>query len=231
MFFSTLLVCYGYKDTLLFLITQMHLNNENLYFIFTDVTELFSVHFRLVLFFLMQVTLWYLLYQIYSFLSPAFYFQEFKFVTFFFISIMFFWILAGLLSSYILIPFGWNFFLSFQVQQGFYFEARISEYINFYSNVYFLVLFYCQFFALLFFFLIDIQKNYLYIKKYRKLYYYAFLLFSTFITPPDLISQLLTTFFVMLVYEFILLFLMFNFFFNKLIRQPVKASKQSHCKN
>lgn len=212
--FSTLLVCYWYKDVLLFLVTQMHLNDVNLYFIFTDVTELFLVYFRLVFFFSIQIATWYLFYHLLSFLSTALYFYEFKFISFLLGSGTFFWFFSSLLSSYILIPFGWNFFLSFQLQQGFYFEARLNEYFNFYSNVYFLCLIYCQLLTLLFLFLANIQQNYSYIKKYRKLYYYTFLIFSTLVTPPDLISQILTTLLITLVYEVILLFSIFQSQFN-----------------
>ena len=188
----------------------MHINEKELYFIFTDVTELFSVYFKVILFFLIQVALWYLFYHIFSFLSTAFYFQEFKFVSFLFNSGTLFWFLSILFSSYLIVPFGWNFFLSFQLQQGFYFEARISEYFNFYSNAYFVCLVYCQFLAAFFVFLADIQQNYLYIKKYRKFYYYLFLICSTLLTPPDIISQILTTFVLTLVYEIILLFSLFT---------------------
>lgn len=211
-FFSTLLVCYIYKDVLLFLITQMHLNDETLYFIFTDVTELFSIYFKLVFFFSVQVTIWYLFFHLFSFLSTALYFKEFNFLSFLFSSGTFFWFFSSLLSSYILVPFGWNFFLSFQFQHGFYFEARISEYFDFYNNVYFICLIYCQLITLLFLFLADIQQNYIYVKKYRKFYYYLFLLFSTFLTPPDLISQIFTTFLIILISEVVLFISLFRFF-------------------
>ena len=209
-FLSTLLICYWYKEVLLFLVTQMHLNDENLYFIFTDVTELFSVYFRLVFFFSVQATLWYFFYYLFSFLSTALYFYEFKFISFLWSSGTFFFVLSSLLSSYIIIPFSWNFFLSFQSQQGFYFEARISEYFDFYNNAYILCLIYCQLFTFLFLFLAEIQHNYFYIKKYRKLYYYMFLIFATLMTPPDLISQIVTTFLVITIYEIILLFALFR---------------------
>ena len=124
---------------------------------------------------------------------------------------LFFLLASIFLSTYILIPFGWSFFLGFQSQQGFYFEARISEYFEFYSSVYILCLIYCQLFTLIFLFLSDIQQNSLYIKKYRKLYYYLFLLFATLLTPPDLISQGFTTFSMIIVYEIVLFFLIFNF--------------------
>jgi sec-independent protein translocase protein TatC len=221
MFFSTLFTCYWYKDVLLFLLTQMHLSDENLYFIFTDVTELFVIYIRLVFFFSIQLTIWYGLYQIFSFVRPALYPREFKFIKFFFYNAIFFWVLTGLLTSYILVPFGWNFFLGFQTYKGLYFEARLSEYFSFYLNVYFLCLIYCQLLSLMFFFLADIQRNYLYVRKYRKLYYYIFLLFSTCVTPPDLVSQLFTTTFVVIFYEVMLLLKLFSSFSIRLTRQPV----------
>ncbi len=212
--FSTLLICYWYKKALLFLITQMHLNDENLYFIFTNVTELFSVYFRLIFFFSIQIISWYIFYHLFSFLSTAFHSHEFKFISFLWGSGSFFFVLSYVLSSYIVIPFGWNFFLSFQSQQGFYFEARISEYFNFYSNTQILCLMYCQLFTFLSFFLVEIRHNYFYIKKYRKLYYYIFLILATLLTPPDLISQLATTIFVITIYEVLLIFSLFRFYTN-----------------
>lgn len=211
-FTSIILICYYYKEVLLFLVTQMHLEDINLYFIFTDVTELFSVYFRLITFFSVQATLWYLLYHILSFLSPAFFPEEYKLISFLFISVTFFWLFSMLLSSYVLIPLGWSFFLSFQSQQIFYFEARISEYLDFYNNAYFLCLIYCQLLTCLFFFVADAQENYIYVKKYRKLYYYVFLLFSTLVTPPDLISQIVTTFLLIVLYETIVVLSMFRSF-------------------
>lgn len=214
-FFSTLLVCYCYKEVLLFLVTQMHLNDKNFYFIFTNVTEIFSIYFKLILFISSQITIWYLFYHTFSFLLPALYSKELKFATFFFNSVTFFWIASGLLASYILIPISWNFFLSFHAQQGLYFEAKINDYFNFYSNAYLICLIYCQLLTLLFSFFADVEKSYFYIRKYRKLHYYALLIFSTILTPPDLISQLTTTFFIIIVYEIIILLSIFNFILTK----------------
>jgi sec-independent protein translocase protein TatC len=50
------------------------------------------------------------------------------------------------------------------------------------------------------------------VKKYRKLYYYVFLLFSTLVTPPDLISQIVTTFVLIVLYEIILVLSMLRSF-------------------
>nr|AVR57679.1 SecY-independent transporter protein [Halamphora calidilacuna] len=211
-FFSTLLICYWYKEMLLFLVTQMHLNDENFYFIFTDVTELFVVYFKVIFLIAFQVSLWYFLYHLFSFLATALYLHELKFISFLGTVGTIFWFLSILLSSYFIIPFSWNFFLSFQSQHGFYFEARISEYLKFYTDTYILCLVYCQFVTLFFIFSINTKQNYSYIKKYRKLYFYAFLLCATLMTPPDLASQLFTTFFLMLTYESVVLFSIFNYY-------------------
>lgn len=209
-FFSTLVVCYYYKDALLFLVTQMQLNDENLYFIFTDVTELFSVYFKIVFFFSVHITLWYFFYHIFFFATTALYFYEFKFLNLLWINGTLFWFLSILVTSCIIIPFGWSFFLSYHFQDGFYFEARVSDYFKFYRDVYVVCLIYCQLSVLLFVFLADSQQNYFYIRKYRKIYYYVFLIIATFMTPPDIISQIFTTFFLITVYEVVLVFSIFR---------------------
>ena len=214
-FFSTASVCYFYKASLLFLFTQMHLADNDLYFIFTDVTELFYIYFKLILFISGQITLWYLIYHVFSFISIALYFKEFKFLAFLFKSGTFFWLFSCILTSFVLLPISWNFFLTFQTLQGVYFEARITEYLAFYSNIYFATVVYCQFFTLIFLVLSDVQAKGNYIKKYRKLYYYFFLIFSTLLTPPDLLSQLLTTSVVVLTYEVVLFVLISKFWANK----------------
>lgn len=212
--FSTLLICYFYKEVLLFLVIQAHLSTDNIsfYFIFMNVTELFSVYLQLVFFFVLQTVLGYLFYHIFVFLSPAFFFYEYKYVNFFIKSSAFSLLFSVFLSNYYLIPFSWNFFLGFQSIQPFYFEARLNEYLAFYMNIYFLCLIYCQYSIVLFVFIVDINVNYLYIKKVRKLYYYMFLLFSTLVTPPDVFSQVFITLIMIGVYEIFLLLLIFKSF-------------------
>lgn len=210
-FLSTFFTLFFYKDVLLFLVTQMHLDSNSLYFISTSVTELFTSYLRIILFFSGQIILWYLGYFLLVFLSLASYTAEFKAINFLFLSITVFWILSTFFSSYILIPFSWNFFVSFQDQKGFYLEARVSEYLDFFINMQVLSLIYFQLFSLLLFFLANIgqtKSNYF---NRRKFYYYFFLIFSTLITPPDLVSQFLTTMLIVVIYEIFLFFLFLKF--------------------
>ena len=209
---TTLLTCYFYKEILLFLITRFYLNSINFYFIFTDITELFSVYIQLITFISFQICFIYFFYQIYMFVSPALFCQELVFITFFLKLSSFFFIIAIFFFNCILIPLSWNFFLSFQSSM-FYFEAKLNNYLEFYKNIYFLSISYCQSFTLLFFFFIDINSKLLYIKKFRKLYYYIFLLLATLISPPDILSQICISFILTCIYEFLL----FVFFFRTFI--------------
>lgn len=199
---------------LLFFLTHLHLNDNSLYFIFTDVTELFYFYFKLIVLVSLQITLWYVFYHIASFLLFALYPTEFKRLDFLFKSATFFWLLSFALTSHILVPASWEFFLTFQLQQGVYFEARISDFFDFYSSVYFSSLVYCQSFTLFFFILTDVQQRSTYVKRYRKLYYYFFFLISTCLTPPDLISQFFTTSMILVAYEVFLFFFMSKFWVN-----------------
>lgn len=148
-FFSTLLISYYYKNVLLFLVTQMHIDQEGLYFIFTNIVELFYCYLRIVFFFSGQISFWYLFYHILVFFSFALYIEEFKTINFFFRIITFCWVFSIFVSTYILIPYSWSFFSSFKDSQEFYFEARVSEYLDFFINVQLLSLIYCQLFLLL----------------------------------------------------------------------------------
>lgn len=72
--FSTLVICYLYKEVLLFIIVKpstFFFRENFFYFIFTDVTEIFSVYFSIVLFTAKQVTFIYMLYHFLTFLVPS----------------------------------------------------------------------------------------------------------------------------------------------------------------
>ena len=209
---SIIAICYTYKEILLFMVTQIHLNDTSSYFIFTNVTELFSVYFRLIMFISIQISVWYLFYHIFTFLSPALFFYEYEFGSFFFRVSTFFWFFSIFLSIFILIPFGWNFFLSFQTNLSFYFEANLTQYLDFCVSVYLLSFVYCQSFTLLFFFLLNVAQNCKYIKRFRKIYYYIFVLFATLVSPPDIFTQIVISFFTTIFFEFVIFIFLLRFF-------------------
>lgn len=203
---SMWVTCYFYKETLLFLTTQSFSMSHFTYFIFTDVTEVFSVYLQLTQFLTMQVTLAYMVYHSFTFFSPAFFDLEHYYLKLFLKTILIVWVLSGWISIYLLVPLSWQFFLSFQelALVSLHFEAKLNEYVSFCILMYHLCVLYCQILVILFFFMGYINANVVYIKKFRKLYYFFFIFFSTLISPPEVMSQIVLSSIVICTYEFLL---------------------------
>jgi sec-independent protein translocase protein TatC len=220
------IVSYLYKETLLFLILRPNrlLESEvdpySFYFIFTNVTEIFSVYLQLIVFLSTQVVFIYFLYHCFSFLSLALFSWEYYLYTLFLKLSLTVWCLSVILTNYVLIPLTWDFFFSFQKLasdqfMSLHFEAKLNEYLNFYISLYHLCILYCQIFTIIMFFLSFINSNFTTIKKFRKLYYYAFVLFSTLVSPPDIMSQLGISLFLIFIYEVLVFSFMTKVFLTK----------------
>lgn len=235
--FSTLAISYFYKDVLLFLMLQpnrllflaTNFDYSTFYFIFTNVTEVFFVYIKLVTFISFQVFLCFLIYQFFVFFAPAIFKSEYNFLSFFFKTFLAVWFFSILITSFFLVPLSWNFFLSFQslVSSKFaylHFEAKLSEYLSFYILIYYIGVFYCQFFTVLFVFLNYANDKHKTIKKYRKTYYYSFVIFSTIVSPPDVYSQVVISIILIFTYEFLVIGFMLK---NVLIWKPVKTNQNS----
>lgn len=232
-----ILVGYYYKEILLFLLLEPDLfNSFNIsfpyYFIFTNVFEIFSVYIKLILFISLQILILYFIYHFFIFLSSGLFSSEYYYLNCILKLITFVWLLSIFLSKYVFIPLTWNFFLSFKNLNSItlHFEAKLNEYLMFYISFYYWCIFYCQIFTFLLFFLNYMNKNLSTIKKFRKIYYYFFVLFSTLISPPDVLSQFVISFILIFLYEFFIFIFVWQSSMNFLIRQPVKTYKNSGSK-
>jgi sec-independent protein translocase protein TatC len=226
--FFTALIIYCYKETLLFLLIKPHFFSHNstpIYFIFTNITDILSTYLKITFFLSNQIALICFVYHILMFLSPGLYFDEYKllkkgvFASFLFFSFSFF-----VLNTAIL-PACWYFFLSFQKTMAqntvnLFFEAKINEYINFYIHLYYMCNLNCQLFMIIILFLIYIKGDLKLIKKFRKIFYFIFIIFATVITPPDITSQLILSGIIISVYEILIFSILLK---NCLIRKPIKT--------
>jgi len=120
------------------------------------------------------------------------------------------WLCSVILLKTFIVPFSWSFFLSFQTTDSylqpasFFFEARIVEYFNYFTNFYYASLVNCQLLTLSMVFLNKISEKTRAIKTFRKLFYLIFVIFSTIITPPDVVSQVAMSLSLIFVYELLL---------------------------
>lgn len=187
------------------------------YFIFTDVTEVFSVYIKLVFFVVNQVLVFYLLYHSLIFISPGLYKSEYSYLTFVFkVSISFF-LLSAVIFNKFLFPFSWKFFLSFQefILLNFFvlhFEAKLVEYLDFYVTLYCICILYFQVFMFLVLFFDYVKRELKTIQSFRKVFYFFFVVFSTLATPPDVFSQLLLSSCLVLGYEVLMFYFIIRSF-------------------
>lgn len=146
---------------------------------------------------------------------PAFFDTEYLNFKFTFKVILLFYFKSIVFFNYILLPITFNFFLSFKkvtINNSFclYFEAKIIEYLKFFTVLYYNSLLYFQFFAIIFLF-----YNYFatptIIKKFRKLFYYFFLIFIFFIYSIELFIQITIVIIFILAYEFIIIFFILKY--------------------
>lgn len=145
------------------------------------------------------------------FLTPAFFKTEYfhlkTFLRLFFIT----YFVSFIFYYYILLPITINFFIEFQKLTIYlHFEARIIEYLDFLIFLYYGCLFYLQFIAF-FFLIINYFITLKLIKKFRKLFYYLFLILTTLICPPEILIQININIFVIVSYEFIILLFLLKF--------------------
>ena len=214
--FSVLTICYLYKEIILFILINSSNYFNSLttepYFIFTNVSEIFYVYLELIFFISNQIVMLMFFYHTLMFLSLGLYKFEFIKLRFAFQFFLLTWVISIFLLYKFLIPYSWAFFLSFQQDENatrsisFFFEAKIVEYFNYFTSSYYVCLINCQFLALLTLLLTNISEKLNKIKTFRKLFYFVFVIFSTLTTPPDIISQVILSLTLILVYE-ILIFL------------------------
>lgn len=208
--------CYCYKETILFVLVNSNKSflefGNKPYFIFTNVTEIFYIYFELLLFISNQIAIIVLLYQVLMFLSLGLYQFEFAKLKLTFQIFVISWLLSSILLFKLIIPFSWNFFLSFQENStnsqsvSLFFEAKLSEYLQYFINLYYVCLASCQFLTILVTALTNLSEKLKKTKTFRKLFYLIFVIFSTIITPPDVLSQICIGSILILIYEFLIFF-------------------------
>lgn len=211
----TMFTCYFYKNILLFLLIKINFKLYNLelfYFIATNLSDMFFVCLQLVHFVSFHCLIFLIIYHTLSFLAPGlFKFEYKKLILVIYISLILFVFSIILLHSCIL-PFLWDFFLTFQTNCGInvFFESKITEYFIFYKEIYFLTILIGQIFAAILLNIMLVKKKIDFIHKSRKLLYFTFILISTVITPPDVISQIIVGINFIVFYELIVLTIFFK---------------------
>ena len=221
-------VSYNYKSTLLYLYIKpgaLSYDKKGLYFIYTDITELFYTYINLIVTTTLQVTLFYVIYQFFHFFSPGLYIYEKNKLKKVILLIWSTWISSILLIYNIILPFSWEFFSKLQDRLGedqidFFFEAKLNEYLNFVASLFNISTIYVFVVHVTFAYVYQLSNTVKYLKLYRKKIYFAFFVIASIITPPDLISQItlgLTSIIIFEIYVYIIIL-------SKSLRKPIETN-------
>jgi len=221
--FSYLLNCivlYFYINELIyiFILPLLKLNSINFsnYFIFTGITDIFIVYLYLVLLCSLYLLYPFIIYNIKLFLKNSLYFYEYKFLLYLIILSLFFFMGSIFLLYFIILPLSWNFFISFENISEYniyniYFESKIDNYLFLCCNILFYIILIFQLPVIVFILIWYRILNISFLFKSKKIIYIIFLLIATLFSSPDIISQLIVFFLLLILYEiFIYILLLFN---------------------
>ena len=214
---AIIFVSYFFKEVLLNIIINDSVRGTfgMSYFIFTNITEVFTVYAFLVFFIGNQVFVIYFFYHLLIFTLPGCSKSEYNFLRSLFITCNFLFFLSIVVFNFFLLPVSWNFFLSFKdfnilKSLALHFEASLIKYLIFYTTFYYYCVFYCQFFLFPVLFFQRIGKEYSFFSPFRKFLYYFCFLLSTMLTPPDVLSQVILSFSFIVSYEVLVFFFTFQ---------------------
>jgi len=212
----TILICYCYKEILLFLLVKLNVKLYSLnsfYFISTNLIDVFSVYLQLSYFISTQFSIAILFYHLLIFISPALFKHEYKILKLIIITSFLFFFFSVLMLNTFILPYVWAFFSGFQTSQNsesinIFFEAQITEYFNFYITMYYINVSIGQVFVFILLLMNFIDNKIKFVSNTRKVFYSIFLILATIITPPDIISQIIISLCFSFIYELIIIIIL-----------------------
>jgi sec-independent protein translocase protein TatC len=196
------LLSYGFKETIFEILMRPLIsvmgNDDKM--IFTNLPEAFFTYLKVSLLSGIMLASPVILFQIWMFIAPGLYSKERKLILPFVFLSTFFFVGGALFGYFVVFPYGFQFFLSFASDNIQAFPS-MKEYLSFSSK---LLLAFGIVFELPLFITLMARLGMVtpaFLRQNRK---YAILLFfvgSAIITPPDVVTQIMMAFPLMLLYE------------------------------
>lgn len=210
------IVCFEYYLDLSFLFispTVELLKGETIQLIYTSPSEAFATSVYWCLFLSAYICFNVFLLHIYSFFHTSLTLKEKQFMRKVITLCAFLWNFSILFSFKVLIPIAIAFFSAFETSSEFVNLAmmgKISEYQSFYIWVTNVTTFICELpfviFILMYYNVIDI----LILIKFRKIFYITSFIVAAIITPPDVIYQIMLASCIIILYEMVIVYELYN---------------------
>jgi sec-independent protein translocase protein TatC len=224
---TVFITCYNYKEILLYIIIKPSINTtfklNKVYFITTNVTEIFNTYIYLANFISNKIIFFFFLIHFILFINTGLYKFEIYIIKKIILVYIILYMFSIIFLYYIILPISWNFFFNFQDvifnnQLNLYFEAKLSEYLNFFVTLNKISNLLSQIFTIVFIYINSIQNYLKFIKEKKKIIFFFLFLITTLITPPDIFSQLILGTFINIIYEIFILITLYLKLINKVNR-------------
>jgi len=211
------ILSFNYKEALLFSLVKPSLftYETNLpYFIYTDLTEVFTTYVKLALILSIYVSIPFTIQHLWEFIKSGLYKTEYFYLMYALYTFSIIWAISTLTVHYFLLPQLWQFFSGFGINifqgpLGLHFEARLNEYLDFLIPIYFYSCFGSQIFIFTIVYILNISEHSLIlIRRLRRYIYLTSFIIAALVTPPDVLSQLLIAFTILFTYEILILLLL-----------------------
>ncbi|MCV6599202.1 MAG: twin-arginine translocase subunit TatC [Alphaproteobacteria bacterium] len=205
--FLFFLISFGisyYFSDLIFAFLASPLENNKM--IYTNLTEGFFTYLKVAYFGGLFLSIPFCLIQLWRFISPGLYINERKAILPFIIMTPILFYLGGAFVYFLVIPNAWSFFLSFQ-SDSIELTAKISEYLSLIMSL--IIAFgLCFETPVILSLLVKIGiVSFETLKKARKYFIIIAFILGAFLTPPDVISQLILASVIVILFELSLIFI------------------------
>lgn len=208
-FLLTFFICYYYCFEIVYLFVKPFLNYDK-NFIFTDLTEAFYSIIHLNFIVSLFILIPFIIYNIWCFFIPSTFLEERKKYNFFFSAIIFLLFISACFYFFFLLPELYKFLFNFEINTSFLIiklEARIQSYIELCCSIFFLcsILFQIPLFFFLGFEYKLLSSDFLIKNRFKVIF--INLLLAAFISPPELVTQIVIAMFLQFIFEISLLIL------------------------
>ncbi len=213
-FLITFFICYYYSFEILYLFVKPFLSYEK-NFIFTDLTEAFYTTIKLSFIISFYILIPFIIYQFWCFFIPSSFLEQRQKYNFFFITIVILLLMSVSFIYFLVLPELYKFLLDFEITTNFMniqLEARIQSYVELACKIFlfFSILFQVPLFCIIAFQYDLITSDFL--VKNRSHIFLLNLFLSAFISPPDILTQILLALCLQITCEILILIM---FIFNK----------------
>ena len=220
--FFSMFSCYLYKNILVPIICSSLIKIYSTFdgpfdkFIYNHPTELIKIQVLTSMVFTLIFSIPYVVWLMLDFFKSSLIKKEYNTLKIIVFSLLVLFCFLNLLSFFILFPYIWLFFQSLNNYENsnishlnFFFELRIQDYFFFFLDFFyffnlFLLIFLFLFLFVYFFGIISLIS-------WKKLFIFFNIMFATFLSPPDVYSQILLFFVLTLISEFIILLYLYLF--------------------